>query len=211
MSSFESTHTLDKAVSIGLDLDLTLVDTRDATAFALEEVNRELSADIDIAEFIHRLGPPIRSELKRWIDEQNIECAVQCFRSAFTSDTGLEKLSPAPGAMELLEWMNQESYRSIIITSRMQSIAAEILQRCGMSPSVIYGNVTGQEKAVAMRQEGVALYVGDHPLDMEGAVAASVQGIGVTTGSHSASQLYEAGAQAVFSSLTELRLQLKAR
>jgi phosphoglycolate phosphatase len=46
-----------EGISIGLDLDLTLVDTRQATAFAMGEVNRQLSTAIDIGEFVSRLGP----------------------------------------------------------------------------------------------------------------------------------------------------------
>lgn len=41
---------------VGLDLDLTLVDTRAAIAFALEQVNCKFGSSIDIDDFIRRLG-----------------------------------------------------------------------------------------------------------------------------------------------------------
>jgi phosphoglycolate phosphatase len=74
----------------------------------------------------------------------------------------------------------------------------------------LLGCYWSRKKAVAMEQEGIALYVGDHPLDMAGAKAAGVHAVGVTTGSHTASQLYEAGAVAVYPSLTDLRLKLES-
>jgi phosphoglycolate phosphatase len=197
-------------LSIGLDLDLTLVDTREATAYAVREVNRELSAAVDVEEFVRRLGPPIKAELECWIDKSDIDLAVACFRKAFTSETGLAKLSPAPGAVELLAWMDKESHAAVVITSRLQSVASKILGQCGMDPSALYGGLTGIEKASAMTHEGISFYVGDHPLDMEGARAAGVHGIGITSGSHTGSELREAGAEAVFPSLMALQLRLES-
>src|SRR5689334_19533613 len=40
----------------------------------------------------------------------------------------------------------------------------------------------------------VDMYIGDHPLDIEGAHAAGIPGIGVSTGAHTQTQLLAAGA-----------------
>lgn len=194
---------------IGIDLDLTLVDTRRTTASALVEVNKALSVAIDVDEFVRRLGPPMHDELLRWMAPDQVEEAIDLFMSAFTSDRGLQYLSPLAGARELLAWMNQWSYRSVVITSRWPSVASKILRHCGLELTAMHGGLTGVGKAPAMKSERISMYVGDHPLDMEGAAAAGVPAIGVASGSHSQEELAEAGAFATFPSLNEFRIWLE--
>lgn len=65
----------------------------------------------------------------------------------------------------------------------------------------VHGGLTGIEKGPALRASRAIAYVGDHVLDMEGASAAGVIGVGVTSGSHGAHELVAAGAKVVLSSL----------
>ncbi|MEU0787888.1 hypothetical protein ABZ341_40945 [Streptomyces sp. NPDC006173] len=55
--------------AIGADLDLTLIDSRAASAHALHAVNDRCGEAIDVAAFVARLGPPISQELARWAYE----------------------------------------------------------------------------------------------------------------------------------------------
>ena len=59
-------------------------------------------------------------------------------------------------------------------------------------------------EAAAMRQAQISCYVGDHPLDVVGAQAAKVCGVGVLTGFHSATALQKAGASVIIADLTRL-------
>jgi phosphoglycolate phosphatase len=68
----------------------------------------------------------------------------------------------------------------------------------------VVGEVTGLQKSLPMLEHQVEVYVGDHPLDMEGARSARVPGIGVATGAHSRQQLLDAGATWAADSLTEI-------
>lgn len=70
---------------IGFDLDLMLIDTREATAHALRTVNKELGERIDVDAFVSRLGPPIRGELRQWVPEARLDAAIAAFRATFTS------------------------------------------------------------------------------------------------------------------------------
>ncbi|MFD6492415.1 HAD family hydrolase [Streptomyces sp. NPDC060188] len=63
--------------------------------------------------------------------------------------------------------------------------------------------MTGAEKAPALTGFQVGVYLGDHKLDMLAAQSADVPGIGVSTGSHTAADLLQAGAAWVVGSLTE--------
>lgn len=194
---------LSGVAALGADLDLTLIDTRKATAVALEQVNATCGAAVDIEAFLARLGLPIRDELARWIPVERVEDAVQVFRAAFLAD-GLSHLTPLPGAVELADQLATAGRRLIVITSRIPRIAHACLQACDLAAGAVVGGVTGEQKARPMTEHQVAAYIGDHPLDMHGATVAGVLGIGVTTGAHTGGDLHRAGASWVVSSLHDV-------
>lgn len=203
-------QSLREPLVLGLDLDLTLIDTRAATAHALRAVNRILNENIDVDAFVARLGPPIRDELLRWIPRDRVDAAVTTFRASFTN-SGLDHLIANPGAVDLLASCAKRSWRSVLITSRRPKVAAAALEATGLHPDVVVGGVTGEEKAPAMREHGVSVYIGDHPLDMLGAAAAGVPAIGVLTGFHGEQELRAAGAALVVPTLEDLMVRLLSR
>ncbi|MGW6214855.1 HAD family hydrolase [Streptomyces sp. NPDC055109] len=188
--------------AIGADLDLTLIDTRAATAHALHAVNDRCGEAIDVAAFVARLGPPIRQELARWVPEDRISRAVEVFRECFVEE-GIDHLKPLPGALDLVSAAAARGRRFVVITSRVPRVAQAALTTCGIEANAVVGGVTGVDKAPAISSHQVVVYLGDHELDMEAARHAGVPGIGVTTGSHTAEELLMAGAAWVVDDLTE--------
>jgi len=185
---------------LGVDLDLTLLDTRTATAVALDRVNAHLGTAVDVDAFVARLGPPIRQELARWIPDDRIEEAVGEFRRCFVTE-GLPHLRALPGATDLVSRIRAGGGRIIVITSRIPAIAHACLESCQLDVAAVVGGVSGEEKSPAMTAHGVDAYIGDHPLDMLGAARAGVPGVGVTTGAHDEAELHDAGATHVVSGL----------
>lgn len=189
--------------AVGFDLDLTLADTREATAVALECVNDSLGVTIDVAQCIAEIGPPVRQLIAPWVPPERLDEVVADFRAAFVREAvGLVRV--LPGAHEAFDLAHRQKRSVVVITSRMPPVASAILQQCGLAPDIVVGGQTGVEKASAMREFALAMYLGDHPLDMHGATAAGVVGVGVTSGSHSASELRTAGATHVIQSLHSL-------
>jgi len=188
--------------TVGVDLDLTLIDTRAATAHALRAVNHRCGEAIDVAAFTARLGPPIRQELAQWVAPDRIPRAVEIFRECFVEE-GIDYLRPLPGALDLAHALTATGRRLVVITSRIPRIAAACLAACGIEASMVVGGVTGKEKSPAITANGVRVYLGDHELDMLAARGAGVPGVGVTTGSHRARELQRAGAAWVVDSLAE--------
>lgn len=189
--------------TVGADLDLTLIDTRDATAVALREVNSTCGESVDINDFISRLGLPIRDELARWIPQERVPEAVKVFREVFLAE-GLQHLTALPGATDLAANLRERGRRLVVITSRIPRIAQACLDAVGLYAAVVVGGVTGPQKAQPMVEYHVGVYLGDHPLDMLGAQSAKVPGVGVTTGAHTREQLLDAGATWVIDSLKDL-------
>ncbi|EWS81068.1 HAD family hydrolase [Brachybacterium phenoliresistens] len=189
---------------IGIDLDLTLIDTRRATGFALESVNSRLGVEIDVEAVLGRLGPPLRDELAQWVPRDRVEEAVQQFRAVLVAE-GVALMEPMPGAQDLLAYMDRIGAAAVVVTSRRVEIATACLNACRLEVSRVIGSVTGAEKAPPLRQENASAYIGDHPLDMEAARTADVVAIGVTTGNHAALELQTGGADRVFGTLWEVQ------
>jgi len=188
---------------VGIDLDLTLINSTEATRLALTEVNAMFDGRIDIEEFMKRLGPPLRSELARYLPEHDLDRAIDVFRHDFLT-RGVTYLTPMPGARDLLEQVHRHGGIVVVITSRILPVAEAALAACGLAPDMVIGGVAGRDKAKSMRKHDLDVYIGDHPLDMIGAIAADVCAVGVTSGTHDRAALQDAGAQVVHRSLTAL-------
>jgi phosphoglycolate phosphatase len=188
---------------LGFDLDMTLVDTRMATAFALREVNRLLGTRVDVESCVAAIGLPLRGELARWIPAEKLDDAIRTFIAVFRSG-GLRRVQPLPGARELVDALRRGGGSSVVITGRSPRMAVACLRTCGLSVPVVVGSVSGPAKTPAMRTHRVAAYFGDHPMDMASAVAAATTGVGVLTGSHPAADLSRAGARLVLPTLHDL-------
>jgi phosphoglycolate phosphatase len=207
MNGMPTALDLRAVTAVGADLDLTLIDSRAATAVALERVNAELGLTLDVPGIVATLGIPMPEELARRLPADLVEPAVQLFRSSFLSD-GVAHLTPLPGAARLASALTTSGRRFVVITSRFAAPAQVCLDACGIAVSAVVGGVAGLNKAPSMVEHGVGAYVGDHPLDMQGARAAGVPAIGVTTGFHDAPALYAAGADHVVASLDEITAAL---
>lgn len=187
--------------AIGADLDLTLIDTRAATAHALHAVNDRCEEAIDVAAFVTRLGPPIRQELARWVRGPHPSGRggiPGVLRRGGHRPPRAAARRPRPGGRRC-------GTRPPLRRGhpRVPRVAQPALTNCGIEASAVVGGVTGVDKAPAISSHRVAVYLGDHELDMEAAQHAGVPGVGVTTGSHPAEALLRAGAAWVVDDLTE--------
>jgi HAD superfamily hydrolase (TIGR01509 family) len=123
---------------------------------------------------------------------------------------------PLPGAVELLQTLDESRVRWAIATSsRREQVDASVRAlTLSTRPIIIDGSNVERAKPApdlllfAARELGVepsrSRYVGDSVWDMQAAVAAGMQAIGVVSGSATAAELAEAGAFLTVKELTEL-------
>ena len=188
-------------LSIGFDLDMTLIDSAAAFEAVLEELSAQTGVFIDSAAAAARLGPPIEDELANWFPPAQVSDAVRQYRQIYPHH-GMTHLRALPGAHQAIDAVRARGGRVVVITGKIPAIAEQCLGRVGLDVDVVVGSVFGGAKGVAIREHDVSAYVGDHPGDVVGARAGGAVPVGVATGAFTAEQLIGAGAAVVLDDLS---------
>ena len=186
---------------VGFDLDMTLIDSRQAILSSFAEVARETGTAIDLTAVDRRLGIKLDDELAFWFPAGQVAAAAECYRRNYVRLAG--RLTTAlPGAHEALAAVRAAGDRVVIITAKHPISVEPSLRAVGLSADEIFTLVHGPEKAAVLRRLNAAVYVGDTPPDMAAAVQAGARAVGVATGSFTGQDLAAAGAEIVLDSLT---------
>jgi phosphoglycolate phosphatase len=184
---------------VGFDLDMTLIDSRPQILAAFAALAAETGVTIDLAEVNRRLGIKLEDEVAYWFPaEQRAEAAAGYRRHYVLAAAETVAL---PGAAQALAAVRAAGERAVILTAKHQVSAGPSLRAAGLTADELYTHVHGPEKAAVLRNLRATAYVGDSPPDMAAAASAGVPGVGVATGSFSATELYRAGADVVLDSL----------
>src|SRR6266540_4311756 len=165
-------------LTVGFDLDMTLVDSRPGIAATYRVLSQRTRVAIDTDLVVSRLGPPLVHEMAHWFPAEQVAEAVEEYRALY-SDHAIAPTVPLPGAVDALAAVRAAGGRVVAVA----------------------GDRWADGKTAALREHGVDVYVGDHVADMASArdLCAAV---GVTTGPCSAAELTGAGADVVLSELT---------
>jgi phosphoglycolate phosphatase len=194
---------------VGFDLDLTLVDSRHGIAATYRALTAETGVYIDADATVTRLGPPLAAELALWFPPDEVEAAVDHYRRLYPA-TGIEASPALPGAAAAIASVRAQGGDVVVITGKYEANARLHLRHLDIAVESVVGDAWAGGKVDAMRLHGVGVYVGDHPADMVSAVRAGAHAVGVLTGSHSAAELIEAGADTVLESLIDFPAFLDA-
>ncbi|TXR96634.1 HAD family hydrolase [Streptomyces sp. col6] len=196
-------------LTVGFDLDMTLIDSRPGIKAVYEALVAETGAAIDTDLVVSRLGPPLEEELANWLPAAEVPAVADRYREIYPSYAITPTLA-LPGAREAVEAIRARGGRTLVVTAKYEPNAKLHLAHLGIEPDVIVGNLWAERKAVALKEHGATVYVGDHIGDVRGARAANAVSVAVTTGPCGAEELRDAGADVVLTSLTELPAWLDA-
>ncbi|GIJ23487.1 hydrolase [Micromonospora lutea] len=188
-------------MTVGFDLDMTLVDSRPGIAAAFRALNELTGVYVDPDAAVSRLGPPLRTEIARWFPPERVEEAVRLYRELYPA-YAITPTVPLPGARAAVAAVRERGGRVLVVTAKMGRLARLHLDHLGLAVDEVAGDLFAEEKATALRAHGATHYVGDHVADMVAAAAAGVPGIAVATGPCSADDLRAAGAATVLADLT---------
>src|SRR5436305_4331416 len=122
----ESARTLPTIVvvtlTVGFDLDMTLLDTRAGIAAAYRELSRRTGVTIDTDLVVGRLGPPLRTEMAYWFPAEGIEDAVTLYRALYETHA----IAPAvalPGAVASIDAVHRAGGKLVVIPSKLGRLA----------------------------------------------------------------------------------------
>ncbi|MFI6821527.1 HAD family hydrolase [Micromonospora sp. NPDC050187] len=189
------------SLTVGFDLDMTLVDSRPGIAAAFRALTARTGVHVDVDTVVGRLGPPLRTEIAHWFPPDEVEKAVTLYRELYPA-YAITPTVPLPGALAALDAIRAHGGRVLVVTSKHGRLARLHLDHLGLVVDELAGDLFAEEKATALVAHGATHYVGDHVADMVAARTAGIPGIGVTTGPCTAEELRAAGAHTVLDDLT---------
>jgi phosphoglycolate phosphatase len=168
-------------IVVGFDLDMTLADGRPGIKAVLERVAEEYGVHIDTDLAMTRVGPPIEEELAYWLPEESVAEAADRYRALFP-EYGAGAGVLLPGAQESLDTVRSLGGRAVVITGKFIENAKLNLDSLGLKPDAVFGSVFAERKGDVVREQSVAVYVGDHVADVVGAHAGGAVAVAVATG-----------------------------
>lgn len=190
------------ALTVGFDLDMTLIDSRPGIHAAMLALAERTGTYIDADLAITRLGPPLGDELINWFPADEVPAVADLYREMYPS-IAIAATPAMPGAPEAIAAVRAAGGRAIVVTAKYEPNAKLHLAHLGIDADAVIGNLWAEQKAEALREEGASVYVGDHVGDVRGARTAEALSVAVATGPCDADELRAAGADVVLADLTE--------
>ncbi|MFF4384666.1 HAD family hydrolase [Kitasatospora sp. NPDC001547] len=187
-------------LTVGFDLDMTLLDTRPGIRATYLALSAETGTRIDADLVVTRLGPPLADEIRNWFPEAEVERAVTRYRELYR-DHAFAPTTALPGAYAAVEAVRAHGGRVAVITGKYEPNARLHLEHAGLVADTVIGDLWAETKGEALREHGATVYVGDHLGDIRGARHADAVAVCVPTGPYSADELREAGADVVLDDL----------
>ncbi len=198
-----------RAVTVGFDLDMTLIDSRPGIRATYLALSAETGTYIDADLAVTRLGPPLEVELAHWFPEEALEEVAVRYRELYTHHA-IEPTLAMPGAREAVDAVRRAGGTAIVVTAKHEPSAKLHLEHLGIAPDAVIGGLWAEAKAEALVEYGAGVYVGDHRGDVRGARAAGALSVAVPTGPCDAEELRAEGADVVLEDLTAFPAWLEA-
>ncbi|MFJ7249587.1 HAD family hydrolase [Kitasatospora sp. NPDC098652] len=188
-------------LTVGFDLDMTLLDTRPGIHATYRALSAETGVAVDADLVVTRLGPPLLDEIRNWFPAGQAERAAARYRELYR-EHAFAPTVPLPGAHAAVEAVRAHGGRVAVITGKYEPNARLHLEHAGLDADVLVGDLWAETKGQALRAHGASIYVGDHLGDIVGARHADAVAVAVATGPYGADELREAGADVVLADLT---------
>ena len=190
-------------LTVGFDLDMTLVDSRPGIRASMGALSSETGVPIDIDVVIARLGPKLEWELAQWFPADQVDQMCERYRWHYWEHCVGAGTVLLPGARDAVEAVRARGGRAVIVTAKTERLAYRCIDAVGLAVDAVIGHVHGDEKRDALTEHAAGIYVGDTVTDIRSALDASAIAVGVTTGTDDTRKLVAAGADVVLDSLAE--------
>ena len=182
-------------LTVGFDLDLTLVDSHERIISAYIRALADLGVQVSSQELEPHLGMPLAHTAAAVGAAVDADALVLLYRHYYDEPDAPRTL-PMAGAIAALACVRAAGGRTVVVSAKFTPAVHKALAEAGLTElvDVVYGELFARDKASALIAEGAWIYVGDHPGDMAAARTAGACGVGVTTGANDKAALLAAGA-----------------
>jgi phosphoglycolate phosphatase len=180
---------------------MTLIDSRPGIRACYQALAERTGVYIDCDLVVTRLGPPLEQELANWFPEAAVPEMLTLFRQLYPGYAITGSLA-MPGAREAVAAVQATGGRAVVVTAKHEPNAQLHLTHLGIAADAVVGDLWAEAKALALRDHGADVYVGDHIGDVRGARTANAYSVAVATGPCSSAELRAAGADVVLADLT---------
>lgn len=187
---------------VGFDLDLTLVDSADGIVATFLATGRENGVEVDPAHLRPLIGLSLEDTVAALMPGVDVDTTVRRYRELYP-ELGVPPTTLLPGAREAVQAVRDRGGQAIVVSAKYTPAVRKVLDHVGLEVDDIAGDLYGEAKGAALLERSATAHVGDHPGDMIGARTAGAIAVGVTTGSHDALALREAGADVILPDLLE--------
>ncbi|MFD9209616.1 HAD family hydrolase [Streptomyces sioyaensis] len=189
-------------LTVGFDLDMTLIDSRPGIKAAYQELSARTGTFVDAEAAVTRLGPPLEQEIRRWFPEERVTEVSALYRTLYPAHA-ITATTAMPGAREAIAAVHAAGGRAIVVTAKYEPNAKLHLTHLGLAADAVIGSLWAEAKAEALRAHEAQVYVGDHTGDVRGAHTAGALSVAVATGPCEAHELRAAGAEVLLADLTD--------
>lgn len=195
-----------RALLVGFDLDLTLVDSRERIGTCLSAALRAAGVEVTPAAASAEIGLPLERQVERLAPALGGEvraAVAQDYRRRHDAP-GAPPVPVLPGAAAALSAVCEAGGRTAVVSAKAEPSVRRVLAETGLADLVdlVVGGRFGTGKSEVLTDVGATAYVGDHPGDVLAAATAGVDGLAVLTGGSSEAELRAAGAVDVVADLS---------
>ena len=193
---------LNPPLTVGFDLDLTLVDSRERVINAYIRALQDLGVEVSSGDLQPHLGIPLTHTAAIVAPAIDADALVLRYRHYY-DEPGSPRTLAMPGAADALRSVRAAGGRTVVVSAKFTPAVHTALDEAGLSDLVdaVYGELFAEDKATALVAEGASIYLGDHPGDMIAAHTANAYAVGVTTGANDQAALMAAGAAVTLTDL----------
>lgn len=193
---------LNPPLTVGFDLDLTLVDSRERVINAYIRALQDLGVEVSSGDLQPHLGIPLTHTAAIVAPAIDADALVLRYRHYY-DEPGSPRTLAMPGAADALRSVRAAGGRTVVVSAKFTPAVHKALDEAGLTDLVdaVYGELFAEDKATALVAEGASIYLGDHPGDMVAAHTANAYAVGVTTGANDQAALMAAGAAVTLTDL----------
>jgi phosphoglycolate phosphatase len=194
---------------VGFDLDMTLVDSADGITATLRSAVRSFpggeALSIDREQVWPWVGLPLEPMIVALVPQFEPAEVIRAYRARY-AEIGVPLTRLLPGAVEAIRAVHAVDGRVLVVSAKVEAGVHEVLTAVGLDhhdlkPDLVVGGLFGAAKGARLITEEAAVYVGDHPGDVEAARVAGAFSVAVATGPQTAATLVSAGADVVLDDL----------